>query len=140
MKRKVILAICALVLGGCAGEGTQDAKEINNNIQKADGTTAFLSRNTGFTGSAVPIYVLLDGQRVATAGNNEVVSFKAPPGKYTLTVEWGGVSGFVNEINTLTYTNGPNDVQYFTISFKDQLFGARTIISEVTASSFVASR
>ena len=135
-KFKVIAGLaCVALLSACAGTGTTNVTEINSIIAQADGNTAIVARNTGFVGSAPRIFVFMNGQQVASLGNNEVGEFQTPPGRHQLSIKFEGPQIGLTT-NTLTYNNDPSRPQFFVISLKQKFVGAEMTISEVSAESF----
>lgn len=122
-------------LAACSGTGTTDPNQINALIAAADGNTAIVARDTGFTGSAPRIFVSMDGAQVAALGNNEVASFQATPGPHLLSLRFEGIDIGL-ETNTLSFSNDPNRTQFFVVSLKQKFVGAEMKITEVSADSF----
>ena len=135
--RLSVAALFAAAISGCGGTGTTDSNQIGGMVLNADGDTALVARNTGFVGSAVKVSVVLDGQKVASLGNNEVGSFRASPGKHTVGLDFEGVELFV-KTNTITYDNDPDRPQYFVITLKKAVGGSTFSIAEVSESSFAS--
>ena len=136
---KIFGALLAVtIVAGCTGTGTTNRTEINSLIQKADGNTVIVARNTGFAGSAPRIFVLMDGVQVAALGNNEVASFQASPGQHNLDLKFEGIDIGL-EIESLDFINDPGKTQFFVVTITQKFASAQMTISEISPSSFAAA-
>lgn len=137
---KLLVAAGAIAtLSACAGTGTRDHMVINNEIQNATPNTVFVSRSTGFSGSAVRIAIEVDGVVVAQLSNNQVTSFELPAGEHFIKATFGGLAGATTESASLRYVEDLTQPQFLNVSLRTNFLTSELILSEVSARSFAGT-
>lgn len=126
-------------LTACAGTGTRDKAAIHQQIANATPNTVFVSRSTGFGGSAVRIAIEVDGVVVAQLSNNQVASFELPIGEHFIRAKFRGAAGVTVASATLRYVEDLTKPQFLNVAKKSKLIGAELILSEVSPRSFVGT-
>lgn len=79
--------------------------------------------------------VLINNQKAGTIGIKESLKTTASKGQNTLTVRYTGLASF-NTPGTLTFESNGTTPNFFVVTQKQSLMGAKIQVAETTAGSF----
>ena len=128
-------------LAGCAGTGVKSTGAVFGQIDAQRGTnTVFVSRDTGYVGSAALISVKLNGSEVGKLGDGEVISALGQSGSNFIEVGFTGAASLgMSMEKTQTFTLGAEEGGFFIINLKTGLLTNELQLLEVSESTFKSS-
>ena len=88
LSKILTIAILSFTLNACAGTGTKDMGIIRQAADDSSSTAIFVLRDTGYSGSATLVNVVLDGVTIANLGQGETVTYPVEPGQHILTANF----------------------------------------------------
>lgn len=139
MIRRFCAVLLLLTLAACAGTGTRDVEAIQNVVTAAGPNSVLVSRKTGLTGVVYRINIDLDGERVGSLANDEVITFEVPKGQHTLEAQFEGPASIGVKKGRVIFTNDGTSADYFTLSIQVNLFSTHMKLFKVTGESFLST-
>lgn len=112
--QKVFIILCAVFLTSCTTQNTKDlvgyslveANSYENPIPKLDSTTSYgtivVRRDSGFTGSALPAKLHLNGTKICNLRPGQYVELKVKSGEHQLALNSNGFALLPVETKAVT--------------------------------------
>ncbi len=138
MNRALTFSLLFIFLAGCAGTGMKSSGLVFSQIDELRGTnTVFVSRDTGYTGSAALISVKLNGAEVGDLGDGEVISALGKSGSNVIEVGFSGIASLgMSMEKTQTFNLRAEEGGFFIINMKSGLLTNELQLLEVSESTF----
>ena len=127
--------LVVLFLYGCTGTGTKSTPSLLPAMEDETRTAVFVSRRTGYAGSARLMEVTIDGASIGTLGNKEAVSHDVSAGEHVVQVRQTGPS-ILNE-PTKIFTVDEGQKAYFVVDLTTGFFKNTLKLTAVTRDSFL---
>ncbi|MEM1048122.1 MAG: hypothetical protein AAGL24_18380 [Pseudomonadota bacterium] len=139
MKKLIVALTLLLTLAACAGSGTRTVAGVDTVLANTDGNSVVIVRKTGYAGVVPRISIFLDGEKVATLANDEVISLQVPPGERVLEAQFEGPSIIGVKRGEARFTNDGTAPQYFALTLDTTLFSATLQLRKVAAGYFAST-
>ena len=125
-----------LILAGCAGQGVSNPGMHLSEI-RSDEARIFVTRDTGFVGSAALIDVKHNGSLVSKLGAGESVSILGTIGDNTVSVNYTGMAAIGMNSPLKTVRLSEAEKVFLSITYKQELFSGKLRIYEVDEKDFM---
>jgi len=139
LSKVLTIAILSFALNACAGTGTKDLSIIRQAADDASSTAIFVLRDTGFSGSATLVDVVLDGVTIANLGQGETITYPVEPGQHVLTANFRGIGGIGLNEPVATFDVEGKDKKFFTIQLRTGVLVNTLNLLEITRDSYFST-
>ena len=136
--RSFSFSILFLLLVGCAGNGIKSPSVVLSQINQLKSTNqVFVLRDTGYSGGAALMKVVVNGKEAGTLGAGESLHADTMMGENSVEVSFTGIGSLgISNPTYSTFNVTSTENRFFIVSLKTGAMTSKLRLMEVTEQSF----